>query len=412
MSRVTFSRKRVKLKKHLGIRTRLALLALLLVAPLMVERVRSLEDTRAKQVAQTSLEYSNLVRHSSETQREIVSSVETILKSTAYIRASGGIAGSCDIMRASLPNNLPWIRAVMIVGGDGRIQCSTNNMYVGTDLSDRPYLKQARETQNFVFSDFLLARPTNTPMIMAAYPVSALNTDSDAIVIASIGLDWMSKLMTNLSERPGIMSVLVNSSGTVLAAPSDQASLVGKPIDAVPLLAAVAERALYSSAPVGSITLTGADGARRLVNFAVVPGTQSRVIVSIDEAKVTSAINREIRSAYWQLAFRLPVRAARRLDRRGKTHHRADRDDDRHGQALWRGRHRRPRQAQPPSFRIRAAGARLQCDGRPALRPRARAGRHQRPAYRDRLARHAVGARQPARLPEPARLRMDEGAAI
>ncbi len=303
MSRVTFSRKRVKLKKVLGIRTRLALLALLLVAPLMVERVRSLEDTRAKQVAQTSQEYSALVRHSSETQREIVSSVETILKSTAYIRASGGIARSCDIMRASLPTNLPWIRAVMIVGGDGRIQCSTNNMYVGTDLSDRPYLQKARESKNFVFSDFLLARPTNTPMIMAAYPVSALNTNSDAIVIASIGLDWMSKLMTNLSERPGIMSVLVDSSGTVLAAPSDQASLVGKPIDAVPLLAAVAERALYSTAPVGSITLTGSDGARRLVNFAVVSGTQSRVIVSIDEAKVTSAINREIRTAYWQLAF-------------------------------------------------------------------------------------------------------------
>jgi diguanylate cyclase (GGDEF)-like protein len=49
--------------------------------------------------------------------------------------------------------------------------------------------------------------------------------------------------------------------------------------------------------------LTGADGAWRLVNFAVVSGTQSRVIVSIDEAKVTSAINREIRTAYWQLAF-------------------------------------------------------------------------------------------------------------
>ncbi len=303
MSRVTFSRKRVKLKKLLGIRARLALLALLLVAPLMVERVRSLEDTRTKQIAQTSQEYSNLVQHSSDTQREIVSSVETILKSTAYIRASGGVARSCDIMRASLPTNLPWIRVVMIVGGDGRIQCSTNNLYIGTDLSDRPYLKKARETRNFVFSDFLLARPTNTPMIMAAYPVSALNADSDAVIIASIGLDWMSKLMTNLSGRPGIMSVLVDSTGTVLAAPSDQASLIGKPIDAVPLLSAAAERALNSSAPVGSITFTSSDGSRRLVNFALISGTQSRVIVSIDEAKVTAAINREIRTAYWQLAF-------------------------------------------------------------------------------------------------------------
>ena len=51
MSHVTFNRKRVKLKKLIGIRARLALLAVILVAPLMLERARSLEDTRAKQIA-------------------------------------------------------------------------------------------------------------------------------------------------------------------------------------------------------------------------------------------------------------------------------------------------------------------------------------------------------------------------
>ena len=115
MSRVTFNRKRVKLKKLLGIRARLALLAVMLVAPLMLERVRSLEDTRARQIAQASEEYANFTQHSAETQREVISSVETMLKSAAYIRASSGIGRSCDIMRASLPTNLPWIRSIMIV---------------------------------------------------------------------------------------------------------------------------------------------------------------------------------------------------------------------------------------------------------------------------------------------------------
>ena len=31
-------------------------------------------------------------------------------------------------------------------------------MFVGLDLSDRAYLKKARETRDFVFSDFLLAK--------------------------------------------------------------------------------------------------------------------------------------------------------------------------------------------------------------------------------------------------------------
>ncbi len=47
MSRISFKRKRAKLKQLLGIRARLALLALIL-APLMLERARSLDDARSK----------------------------------------------------------------------------------------------------------------------------------------------------------------------------------------------------------------------------------------------------------------------------------------------------------------------------------------------------------------------------
>src|SRR5882757_6962772 len=92
MSGVTFNRNRVKLKKVLGIRARLALLALMLVAPLMLDRVRTLENFRSTQIAQAAAGYASLTAHAAETQREVVSSVETMLKSAAYIRASGGIA--------------------------------------------------------------------------------------------------------------------------------------------------------------------------------------------------------------------------------------------------------------------------------------------------------------------------------
>jgi len=50
MSRISVNRKKVKLKGLLGIRARLVLLALILVGPLMLDRVRSLETIRARQV--------------------------------------------------------------------------------------------------------------------------------------------------------------------------------------------------------------------------------------------------------------------------------------------------------------------------------------------------------------------------
>src|SRR5258708_12672104 len=103
----------------------------------MLERATSLEDARAKQVAAAWAEFENLAKHSADAQSEVISSVETVLKSTAYIRASaGGIGRSCDILRASLPSNLPWIRPLLIVREDRRTQCPTHTLYVGPHLPD------------------------------------------------------------------------------------------------------------------------------------------------------------------------------------------------------------------------------------------------------------------------------------
>jgi diguanylate cyclase (GGDEF)-like protein len=304
MSRISFNRKRAKLKQVLGIRARLALLAVILVAPLMFDRARSLEDARAKQIAQASEGFQRLANHSADTQREVISSVETVLKSAAYIRASaGGVIRACDILRASLPNNLPWIRNVLLVGGDGRVQCSTNNTFVGIDLSDRAYIKKARATGEMAFSDFTFVEAIKTAVMLAGYPVSAINRDSDAVVVASISLDWMSKLMDNLGGKPGLSAALVDSNGTVLAAPPDRASIIGKSIDSVPLMAAIADKALDSNKDEGSLSFEANDGTRRALSFARIAGTGARLIASIDEDRVTAAINRDIRTAYLQLGF-------------------------------------------------------------------------------------------------------------
>ncbi|MET3842312.1 diguanylate cyclase [Bradyrhizobium sp. OAE829] len=303
MSSVIFNRNRVKLKKLLGIRTRLVLLALILVAPLMLERVRSLEHARSKQIALATEEFLNIAQHSADTQREVVSSVETMLKSAAYIRASSGIGRSCEILRASLPSNLPWIRSIMIASKDGLVQCSTLNIQVGLQIGDREYFKKAQASRDFVFSDYLFGKTNGRPMMMAAYPVSAINPEEDAVVVAGINIDWLSKIMTNLGGRPGISSLLVDSAGVVLAAPTDQTSMIGRPLDSVPLMSAAAEKALSSDAPTGSLSFTASDGSNRTISFSRISGTQSRLIVSIDETRVTEAINREIRNAYLQLGF-------------------------------------------------------------------------------------------------------------
>ena len=157
MSRIGFNRKRSKLRGMLGIRARLMLLTMILVVPLMFERVRSLEDTRVRQLATASNELSSLAQHAAQAQREIISSVEAVLKSSAYIHATASEIGrGCATLRASMRVDLPSIRMLMVAGPDGIVRCSTSSMFLGVDVSDRPYFKKALETHDFAVSDFLI----------------------------------------------------------------------------------------------------------------------------------------------------------------------------------------------------------------------------------------------------------------
>jgi diguanylate cyclase (GGDEF)-like protein len=54
---------------------------------------------------------------------------------------------------------------------------------------------------------------------------------------------------------------------------------------------------------VGPLSLVAADGSKRVVSSTRIPGSGSRLVVSIDEALLAASTNREIRTAYLQLGF-------------------------------------------------------------------------------------------------------------
>jgi diguanylate cyclase (GGDEF)-like protein len=296
--------KKAGIDRLLGIRARLALLALILVAPLMLERTRSLEEARNKQIALAYSEFSRIAQQSADSQREAISSVETVLKSAAHIEAAKKTSDfGCETLQASLPVKLPWIRNLTIVGGDGRIKCATLDTLLGLDLSDRTYFKRARQARDLTFSDFLLSKYDNEPIVMAAYPVAAIDPESDLVIVAGVDLAWMSKIMRDLSGRHGIMAFLVDSAGTVLAAPTDLARMVGRPLNSVPALATAVTRAINPDQQSGLFSFPSPVGAKLTLNFSRIPGTESRLILIVDEARVAADINHDIRNAYLQLGF-------------------------------------------------------------------------------------------------------------
>lgn len=279
-----------------GIRARLVILALILVVPLMVDRVFVLENTRANQFKQATDDLMKLAKHSAAAQREIISSVEALLRSAAYIQVASERTGrSCAILRASLRVEMPWITTLSVVDKGGRITCSTNPNYVGLDVSDSAYYQKTIETHAFVLSDLIVNRLTRQPLLLASYPTSAVEGGLASVIIAGLNMDWMAKLMSGLSERPGIEAALLDGKGLTVAAQPNQ-DLAGQPYEGLDMSQVGADQ------DSGAMTIT-TKGIKKLVSFVRISGTDTRLVLSIDRHAMLAPINRDIQKAYVQLAI-------------------------------------------------------------------------------------------------------------
>jgi diguanylate cyclase (GGDEF)-like protein len=285
-------------KPILSIRARLIVVALLAIAPLMVERVRGLERARAERAELARSQVIDLARGGAAAQREIVSSMRALVQVVA--RAYGRMPtdpADCNRALADLTNNVPWLRGVDVAGINGRIKCATDPRAIGLDISDRSYFQSAIRNHEFILSDYLVSRVHQLPGLIATYPVLKEDGSLDGVVLALINLQWIGDLATTAARRADTSVDLIDGSGTLLAASADQGPLIGTDFAGLPLVRDMLTR------EEGTMTTVGFDGVRRIFAYVRLPWTRARLAIGLDEAVVHSSIDREISIAYVQLGL-------------------------------------------------------------------------------------------------------------
>jgi hypothetical protein len=131
-------------KPILSIRVRLIIVALLAIAPLMVERVRALERGRLERVELARNQVIDLARSGVAVQREVIESTRALLGVAARVFTKMPLdAPDCNPVLSDLAGNVPWIRMLAVVGTNGRVNCASNSAAVGLNMSDRPYFQAA-----------------------------------------------------------------------------------------------------------------------------------------------------------------------------------------------------------------------------------------------------------------------------
>jgi len=285
-------------KPMLSIRARLIVLALLAIAPLMLERVHGLETARAERTERAHTDVIDLARRGAEAQREVIYSVRALLQIVSRVYARMPLESSnCNQYLTDLAINIPWIRSISVAGTNGRIACSTQLAGVGLNVSDRAYFQNALNSREFALSDYLINRLNQVPSLVATFPAVKDDGSLNGVVLAVINLEWISDLAATAALHSGASVSLLDGSGTLIAASADQQSYIGKQFSPD----APAREMLANDD--GTMTVPGFDGIRRISAYVRVPWTQARLAVGLDENAVHSSIDREIGIAYLQLGL-------------------------------------------------------------------------------------------------------------
>jgi diguanylate cyclase (GGDEF)-like protein len=285
-------------KPILSIRARLIVIALVAIAPLMIERVRSLERARVDRAELARNEVVDLVRGGAAAQRETIYAIRAMLQVVArvYAKMTPG-QFDCKQMLFDLTGNAPWIYGTSVIGTDGRIVCATDSRAIGLNVADRPYFQRMLHTRDFVLSDYLISRASGVPSVAAIYPIVRDDGSVGGAVMASINLQWIGDLAERVAGRAGTSVALIDGKGTLIAGSADQAANVGKSFAAHELT----HRILAEDE--GTATTAGFDGVPRIFAFVRMPWTQARLAVGLDESIVHRGIDREISIAYLQLGI-------------------------------------------------------------------------------------------------------------
>jgi diguanylate cyclase (GGDEF)-like protein len=283
-------------KPILSIRVRLIIVALLAIAPLMVERVRALERGRLERAELARSQVIDLARSGVAIQREVIESTRALLGVAARVFTKMPLdAPDCNPVLSDLAGNVPWIRMLAVVGTNGRVKCASNSAAVGLNMSDRPYFQAALNAHEFALGDYLIKREGGVPGAMATFPVRKEGGAVASVIVAALDLNWIGELATNAVPGSGAEVLVIDGGGTVVAASADAEGLVGKNFTGHGLTKELLAK------DEGTTTTIDFDGTKRIFGFVRVPYTKARLAFGVSESTVHSGIDREITIAYVQL---------------------------------------------------------------------------------------------------------------
>src|ERR1041385_3976441 len=249
-------------RRHtLSVRVRLMILAVIAIAPLVLERVYNEKLDRIERIEDASKRVLDVARQGTAEQNQVVVSTRVLLQTIANARAEFKFSdGECSDLLAKTAASATGVKTLSVANLQGKIFCSSNPDTVGLDIAGRPHFERAIDTAGFVLGDYFTGTRDQVPRISLALAQRGANDAATAVVIGVLDLSWFEHAAKSFVTGSGHM-LMIDGNGTVLAHYPFRPDLVGQNFKDHPLIQGMLAQ------PEGLITTQSLDGVRRIFGY-------------------------------------------------------------------------------------------------------------------------------------------------
>jgi PAS domain S-box-containing protein len=249
----------------MSIRVRVALLVVIASLPGLAIHFYNEYDLRQVREAQVHAEVQREAQGLNDELYRIIEGARNMLTAMAYAPIVRGLDwAACNRYLPALHTVYPGYSGIFVVDRDVRIVCASDAEWIGRELADRAYVREAMETGAFAVGTAVVGRASGIPVIPMIQPVLDDGGRIVAGAVVALRLDWLSTELGPAVVSPGDIYFIADHEGTILAQWPGSGPWTGRTLpEAIkPYVAAEAP---------GTFELLWPDGVRRIVGY--VPAT-------------------------------------------------------------------------------------------------------------------------------------------
>ena len=184
---------------------------------------------------------------------------------------------------AALAERYSFVRAIFLMGPDGRVVATPSGQTIGTDLSAQPYARALMEGQDFVLTDVIAGIETGAPLVVMARAIRAPDRTLRAMVAFAFYPSRLSALFPGSLPPDAILNVVDRRGLLLFSSHSDALTVEQRDVSQVPIVrAALAGEIARSAAFVSPIDNQERMGAAVPVRDYGWVVTVSRTVASVE----------------------------------------------------------------------------------------------------------------------------------